>query len=82
MVIRRQRELIDLLLEKSMVQQEQVEAARAETKKTGVRLDVALECMGFISSEDIAKLQAEIIGVPYMDISDYNVDEEIVKLLP
>ena len=64
-------EIIDLLLKGSLVTLEQVAKANEEVKRTGVKLEKALEKLGFITQEDIAKAKAEAIGVPYMNLEDY-----------
>ncbi len=80
--IRREREVIDLLLKEGLITQEKLEQARAETKRTGLSMGNALEKLGFIAYEDIVKIQATALGLPYMDLSDYIVDGKLVDLIP
>ncbi|MBU2265829.1 MAG: GspE/PulE family protein, partial [Candidatus Omnitrophica bacterium] len=51
-------------------------------KRTGLSLTRALEKLGFISEEDIAKAMAKSLGVPYMDLRDYIIDSDLTKLIP
>ncbi|MBI5149858.1 MAG: Flp pilus assembly complex ATPase component TadA [Candidatus Omnitrophica bacterium] len=81
-IVRRQRELVDLLLAQKLITADMVEKAREETTRTGMTMDRALEKLGFITAEDIVKTQAQALGIPYMDLSDYIVDKAIVQLLP
>jgi len=75
-------DLIDLLLKESLVTPDQVAQAKEEVKRSGIKLEQALEKLGFISEEDIAKARADALGVPYMDLEDYVIDLSLTKLLP
>ncbi len=75
-------DIIDLLLKQSLVTLEQVASAKEEVKRTGVRLEKALEKLGFITEEDIARARADASGVPYMNLEDYVIDASLTKLIP
>lgn len=75
-------EIIDLLLKHSLITADQIEKAKDETKRTGIKLEKALEKLGFITEEDIAKAKADASGVPYMNLEDYVIDAALTKLLP
>ncbi len=81
-IARRQREVIDLLLKQGVITAEMLEKAKEEAGRTGLSIDRALEKLGFAMIEDIVKVQADALGLPYMDLSDYVVDKEIIKLVP
>lgn len=73
---------IDLLIQKGILTKEQLDKAKEEVSKTGLPIEKALERLGFISEVDIAKLVADSTGVPFMDLSDYLIDTEVIKLIP
>ncbi|MDD5097874.1 MAG: ATPase, T2SS/T4P/T4SS family [Candidatus Omnitrophica bacterium] len=75
-------EIIDLLLKESLVTPDQVAKAKEEVKRTGMKLEKALEKLGFITEEDIAKAKADASGVPYMNLEDYVIDVSLTKLIP
>ena len=75
-------EIIELLLKDGLITQEALDKAREETKRTGLKIERALEKLGFITEEDIVKARANSLGLPYMDLSDYLIDAELVKLIP
>ncbi|RJO64946.1 MAG: type II/IV secretion system protein [Candidatus Omnitrophota bacterium] len=75
-------EIIELLLQKGLVTSEQIEKAREEAKRTGSKLERALEKLGFIDGEDIAQVHAEVIGATYMNLSDYVIDAGLLSLIP
>ena len=74
--------IIDLLLKQGLITQEQAEKAKDETKRTGLNLEKALEKLGFITEKDVANVRAANLGVPFMDLTDYLIDVELVKLIP
>ncbi len=80
--VRREREIIELLLKEGTITQDMLQRARDESKRTGLNIKVALEKLGYIQSEEVVKLQAKALGIPYMDLSNYLVDEEILKIIP
>jgi type IV pilus assembly protein PilB len=73
---------VNLLIKKGIITQEQLEKAKEEMKKTGLPIEKMLEKLGFISEVDIAQVIAESMGVPFMDLTDYLIDSEVVKLIP
>jgi len=75
-------EVIDLLLKQSLISTEQVAKAKEEVKRTGIKLEKALEKLGFITEEDITKAKADNSGVPYMNLEDYVIDVSLTKLIP
>lgn len=73
---------IDLLLKKGIITPEQMEKAKLEVNKTGIPLEKALEKLGFISEVDIAKVIADSLGVPFIDLDEYLIDPEVIKFVP
>jgi len=75
-------EIINLLLKQNLITQAQAEKARDEVKRTGIKLEKALEKLGFITEEDIAEAKANASGFLYMNLEDYVIDAELTKLIP
>ena len=75
-------DIIDLLVKQGLITAEQLNKAKEETRRTGIKLEKALEKFGFINEEDIVKVKADSLGVLYMDLSDYIIDTELVKIFP
>ncbi len=80
--VRRHREVVELLMKEKLINQEMLDKAREEIKRTGFSIENALEKLGFITGEDIAKVQANALGIPYVDLTDYVVDGELISLIP
>ncbi|MFA5089037.1 MAG: ATPase, T2SS/T4P/T4SS family, partial [Candidatus Omnitrophota bacterium] len=75
-------EVIDLLLKEGLITPDMLAKAKEEAKRTGLNLERALQKLGFIRDEDVIKVRAAAMGIPYMDLSDYLIDAELTKLLP
>ncbi len=73
---------IDILLSKGLITQVQVDKAKEEMKKTGLPLEKTLEKLGYITEEDIVNTLAESMRVLYVDLKDYLIDTEVIKLVP
>lgn len=71
-----------LLLKNGLITQELFQKAEEESIRTGLSLEEALQKLGFITEEGIANGCAAILGVPYIDLSDYLIDSELIKLIP
>ncbi|MBL7151284.1 MAG: type II secretion system ATPase GspE [Candidatus Omnitrophica bacterium] len=75
-------EIVELLLKQGIITPEQIQRAKEETKRTGITLERALQKLGLLNEEEIAKARANALGVPYMDLDGYIIDAELVKLIP
>jgi type IV pilus assembly protein PilB len=75
-------EIVELLLKEGLITPDALEKAKEETKRTGLSIEKALEKLGFISEEDIVKARASSLGIPYMDLADYFIAADLVKLIP
>ncbi|MEA3560845.1 MAG: ATPase, T2SS/T4P/T4SS family [Candidatus Omnitrophota bacterium] len=78
----KKKDVVDLLLKKGLVTQEQVDEAGREIERTGLRIEQALEKLGFITEEKIANARAVEMDVPYMDLTNYILDKELIKFIP
>ena len=72
----------DILIKHGLINQEQIKKAQDEIKKTGLAMEKALVKLGFISEEDIADAIARETGIPYMDLTDYLLDPDVLKYVP
>lgn len=70
------------LLSSGLLTGEQLAKAKQESQKTGLLLEKAIIKLGFLTEEDVGGIIAEDIGVPFMDIKNYIVDPEVIKLVP
>ncbi len=75
--------IVDVLLEKGLVTQQQVSEAAQVRKETGQRLDRALVKLGHISEERLLRETSQRLGIPMIeDLGQAQIDIEILRKLP
>ncbi len=72
----------DLLVEKKLISEAQLQAALAEQKKTGRKLGRVLIDNGFVAEEAMLQVLAVQLGIPYVDLSTFELNPELVRALP
>ncbi len=72
----------DLLVREGLVSQEQLEQALIEQRGSGARLGYVLVKLGFVLEIEITKMLARQYHVPAVDLSQFQVDKRIIKLVP
>jgi type IV pilus assembly protein PilB len=72
----------EILVKEKLLSQDQLKQALDHQKKNGGRLGQALVKMGFISDEEITGVLSRQYGVPAINLSYYEVDPAVVKLVP
>src|SRR5262244_331525 len=72
----------DLLVKEKVITPEQLEQATKVQKETHVRLASALVKLGFLSDEDVTNFLSRQYGVPAINLSYFEIDPAVVKLIP
>ncbi len=72
----------DLLVKEGLITREQLTHALQEQRGSGLRLGFTLVKLGFVQELEITKMLARQYRVPAVDLTRFEVDEKIVKLIP
>jgi len=72
----------ELLVRENLITPAQLQQALEEQKKRGGRLGANLTKMGFIQEEELADFLSKQFGVPSINLSDFQIDTEVIKLVP
>ena len=72
----------DLLVEKGLITEEQLQHALSEQKKLGRKLGGTLVELGMIDEDSLLNLLASQLNIPLIDINNYNYSNDVAKLLP
>ena len=72
----------DLLVGSGDITQEQLMSALAEQKESGLKLGRILVDSGYVSEDRLLGFLSEQLGVPYIDLEDFEYDEATVARLP
>ncbi len=72
----------DLLVKEKVITPEQLEEATKLQKESHSRLASALVKLGFLSDEDVTNFLSRQYGVPAINLSYFEIDPAVVKLIP
>jgi type IV pilus assembly protein PilB len=72
----------DILIRESLITREQLAQALTEQKSTGFRLGYVLVKLGLVQEIEVTKVLARQYRMPAVDLSRFEVDPKIVKLIP
>jgi type IV pilus assembly protein PilB len=72
----------DLLVKEKVITPEQLEQAAKYQKEQNCRLGAALVKLGFLSDEDVTNFLSRQYGVPAINLSYFEIDSSVVKLIP
>src|SRR5688572_22681248 len=72
----------DLLIREGLITKEQLDRALQEQKQNGTRVGYNLVKLGFIPEIELTKTLAKQYKMPAVDLSKFNVDPKIAKLIP
>jgi MSHA biogenesis protein MshE len=82
MDLRKRIRIGDLLIENKVISEAQLDAALAEQKKTRRKLGKTLIDLGYIQESQLLTLLSQQLKIPYIELQQYPIDHEILKLLP
>jgi MSHA biogenesis protein MshE len=72
----------DLLVEQKIISQSQLQEALAAQKKSGRKLGRVLIENGYVDEDRLLVLLSEQLDIPYVDLSRFELDPELVARLP
>lgn len=75
-------QLKEFVIDSGLVSQEDIEKAIAQSEKTGDDFGNVLVSQGKISEDDLKRMQAYLLGVPYVDLAKTKMAFEILSLIP
>jgi type IV pilus assembly protein PilB len=72
----------ELLIREGLITREQLERALQEQRQNGTRVGYNLVKLGFIQETELTKMLARQYKMPAVDLSRFEVDPRIAKLIP
>lgn len=81
MAFRKKIRLGDLLVEKGLITNDQLMLALQEQKKLGRKLGGTLVELGMIDEDSILNLLSSQLGIPLVNLSTFNYEDEVVRTL-
>ncbi|MBW2262010.1 MAG: type IV-A pilus assembly ATPase PilB [Deltaproteobacteria bacterium] len=71
----------ELLVREKLISLTQLRGAQNEQTRDGGTLGLALAKQGILSEEELTKFLSQQYKVPAVDLSEYDIDDEVVKLI-
>jgi len=72
----------EILLKENLITRDQLQAALTEQRQSGFRLGYVLVKLGLVQELEITKVLARQYRMPAVDLSRFEVDARILKLIP
>lgn len=72
----------DILVEKGLITQEELNTALAEQQRTKEALGQILIRMGFVAERDMLQILAKQQGIPFVELKMKTVDDKVLKNVP
>ena len=72
----------DLLVQNNLINDDQLKTALSEQRQSGRKLGATLIALGMVSEDQLLELLSKHLGVPLINIDEYRINPEAVKLLP
>ncbi len=72
----------EILVREGLISQDQLKKALLEQKNSGMRLGYTLVKLGFVEETEVTKMLARQYRMPAVDLSRFEVDAKILKLIP
>lgn len=76
------KQLGELLLERGVINREQLEKALAFQKDKGGLIGEILVEMGFAKEEEIAHVLTAQYGFPYLPLGNYEINPDVISIIP
>jgi type IV pilus assembly protein PilB len=74
--------LADILISQGIITKDQLKQCEPEQQKSGASIEQAILKMEFATYESIAKALESYYNAPFMDLNNYVIDAEVIKLVP
>lgn len=72
----------ELLVRENLISLVQLKRAQADQRTTGKRLSYSLARLGILGERELADFLSEQYGVPWMNLTDYEIDPKVIGLIP
>ena len=71
----------DLLLQYGIITEEQLQSALTQQKADGGKIGEVLITMGFVTRENINEVLEYQLGIPYVNLSEYDIDKSATSVI-
>lgn len=75
-------QLREFIADSGLVSRKDIEAAQEEAEKTGKPIGEVLVSKGSLEENDLRRMTAYVLGIPFVDLKDKKIDPDILSLIP
>ncbi len=75
-------QLINFILDSGLVSRSDIEAAKVEAGAKKESVGTILVTEGKITNDELRRIQAYVLGIPFLDLKDQKLDFKILSLIP
>ena len=69
-------------IDSGLVSRKDIEGAEKFAREKNTSLGEALISLGLLSEDDVRRLQAHILGIPFVSLVDAKIDIAVLTLIP
>lgn len=70
------------MIDSGLVSRKDIDAAKVEAKKKGASIGEILVNRGALTEDDLRRMQAYILGIPFVDLKNQKLDFSVLSLIP
>ncbi|MES2436475.1 MAG: GspE/PulE family protein [Patescibacteria group bacterium] len=75
-------QLLEFILDSGLVSRTDIEAAKAEAKKTNASVGHVLVAQGKVTDDELRRMQAYVLGIPFVDLKGQKLNFEVLSMIP
>jgi type IV pilus assembly protein PilB len=72
----------ELLVRENLISHHQLAEAQKDSQQSGGRLGYSLTKLGYIAEQDLTNFLSKQYGVPSINLSEFDIDEDVLGLIP
>jgi hypothetical protein len=77
-----EKQLKDFILDSGLVSKGDLTAAEKNAKEKGQNIGEVLVSSGAINENDLRRIQASVLGIPFVDLKGEHIDFDVLSLIP
>lgn len=77
-----EQKLKDFIIDSGLISRDDIEYAQEATKKTKMDLGDYLVSEGKLSDDELKKVQAYILGIPFIDVGSEKIPNDVLSIVP
>jgi len=78
----REEQLKTFILDSGLITSKDFESAEKEAKRKNIKIGDVLVSEGKLSEDDLRRLQANILGIPFVNLQTTHIEFEVLSLIP